>query len=205
MLAESVWGIIRREGFDAASVRAVAAEAGLSPGSVRHFFATQDALHIFAMEELIREIGERVEAAAATGVSRADAELGLPAVGPDPSPRQRVLAVVRELLPLTEETTDLYRAHLQFVLRSTVHSALAPVAVRTFDELRAVYRQLLTALFPRETARSDATLEREVRELGALLDGIVLQRLVTPQLMTVAQALDLVESHLDRVSAEAAR
>ena len=43
-LAEAVWRVIRREGVRGASVRGVAREAGLSMGSVRYFFGTQEEL-----------------------------------------------------------------------------------------------------------------------------------------------------------------
>jgi AcrR family transcriptional regulator len=41
--------VIRRDGVAAASVRAVAREAGTSMGALRHWFATQDELLHFAM------------------------------------------------------------------------------------------------------------------------------------------------------------
>lgn len=66
VLADAVWRLLRAGGLEAASVRAVAAEAGLSAGSVRHFFTTQDELHVFAMGELVRRTTERVERALAS-------------------------------------------------------------------------------------------------------------------------------------------
>ena len=37
-LAQAVWRVVRREGLERASVREVAREAGVSMGSLRHYF-----------------------------------------------------------------------------------------------------------------------------------------------------------------------
>ena len=37
-LAEAVWRVVRRDGLERASVREVAREAGVSMGSLRHYF-----------------------------------------------------------------------------------------------------------------------------------------------------------------------
>lgn len=75
-LAEAVWRLIRREGVRGASVRAVAREAGLSMGSVRYFFSTQDELLQFAMRAIITRAAARMQSRAADRdalVSKGDA------------------------------------------------------------------------------------------------------------------------------------
>jgi AcrR family transcriptional regulator len=49
-LALAVWTVIRRDGLQRASVRNVAREAGLSMGSLRHYFGSQSELLCFAMQ-----------------------------------------------------------------------------------------------------------------------------------------------------------
>ena len=61
-LAQAVWRLVLRVGVAGASVRAVADEAGLSMGSVRYFFGTQDELLRFAMSQVIEQAGARVAA-----------------------------------------------------------------------------------------------------------------------------------------------
>ncbi|WP_150460359.1 TetR family transcriptional regulator [Nesterenkonia ebinurensis] len=53
-VAQAVWRVILRSGLARASVRAVAQEAGLSVGSLRHYFSEQRELQIYALE-LINE------------------------------------------------------------------------------------------------------------------------------------------------------
>lgn len=64
LLAEAVWRVVARDGMAAASVRGVARETGLSMGSIRHFFGTQDQLLRFAVTELVERVRERIEARA---------------------------------------------------------------------------------------------------------------------------------------------
>ncbi|MDN5636054.1 MAG: TetR family transcriptional regulator, partial [Brevibacterium sp.] len=59
-IAAAAWRVIVREGVGGASVRTVAAEAGLSVGSLRHVFASQSQLLSFAMQLVIDRAGERV-------------------------------------------------------------------------------------------------------------------------------------------------
>ncbi len=50
LIAESSWSIIETKGVEYASIRAVAAAAGLSPGALRHYFSTQDELLLFIVD-----------------------------------------------------------------------------------------------------------------------------------------------------------
>ncbi len=58
-IAEAVWAITSREGLDGATVRAVAAECGLSTGAI-HSFPSQAALQQFAMELIVERVTERL-------------------------------------------------------------------------------------------------------------------------------------------------
>src|SRR5918998_1254214 len=73
-LAEAVWTVIRRDGLQRASVRNVAREAGLSMGSLRHYFATQSELLCFAMQLVGDRARARVRALQPAADPRATAE-----------------------------------------------------------------------------------------------------------------------------------
>ena len=96
LLADAVWKLIREGGLEAASVRGVAVQTGLSTGSVRHFFSTQDELHVFAMEELSRRIAARVKGALAadTDANPHDGD----------QLRRQVLAGLTEVLPKSADS-----------------------------------------------------------------------------------------------------
>lgn len=61
-IAEAVWAIAARSGLEAATVRAVAAECGLSTGAIQHSFPTQASLQQFAMELIVQRVTERITA-----------------------------------------------------------------------------------------------------------------------------------------------
>src|SRR4029450_9629084 len=85
-LAQAVWTVIRRDGLQRASVRNVAREAGLSMGSLRHYFASQSELLCFAMQL----VGDRGRARVA-------------ALEPAADPRRRARQLLHELVPLDDE------------------------------------------------------------------------------------------------------
>lgn len=77
-LAEAVWRVIRRDGLEHASVRNVAREAGLSMGSLRHYFSTQSELLIFALRLVIERIDRRLATLHPDAEPRQAAERFLP-------------------------------------------------------------------------------------------------------------------------------
>ncbi|HWT95113.1 MAG TPA: TetR family transcriptional regulator C-terminal domain-containing protein, partial [Solirubrobacteraceae bacterium] len=106
-LADAVWRLVVREGVEAASLRRVAAEAGWSVGSVRHYFATQHELLTFAMELV---------------VTRATARLQTTPPGPDAP--ATAAALLGQLLPLDDERRAEMQVWLAFSTRAAVDPAL---------------------------------------------------------------------------------
>ena len=172
-LAEAVWSVIRRDGFDAASVRAVAAEAGLSAGSVRHFFASQAELHVFAMEELSRDIGSRISAIFERARNGANPPRG-------PEARKVASEALNMLLPHDEETRLLYAAHMQFTVKALVQPVLAPVARGILAGIREFAEQIVVSMVELDAASPNLDVPTARNQLCALLDGYALEMLVTP-------------------------
>lgn len=209
LLADAVWRLMRRGGLEAASVRAVAAEAGLATGSVRHFFATQDELHVFAMRELIRMVTERVDEVTARPPSSFDEgkdedkgkDDGEEVWTPDRA-RARVVAILLETLPVSTENHELFAAHLQFMAKSLVHPALRPVAQETADLVHRLNTGLIAFLVESGAARSDLDVDQAATELGALSDGLVFRRLTAPHLLDPDGVRTVVVHCVDRLRGE---
>lgn len=172
-LAEAVWTVIRREGFDAASVRAVAAQAGLSAGSVRHFFGSQNELHIFAMEELSRDIGARITRTFEAARGEGDPPRGARA-------REVAAETLAIVLPHDDETRLLYAANMQFTIKALVQPALAPVARAILGEIREFAGMIISDLVDLGAARLDLDIDTARNQLCAMLDGYALEMLVDP-------------------------
>ncbi|RRO16997.1 TetR family transcriptional regulator [Saccharopolyspora rhizosphaerae] len=165
VLAEAVWRIILRDGLPSVSVRSVAQEAGLAAGSVRHFFPAQDELVNFAMTALVEVVTARVQAAAQT-----------------PDVRERVFAMLVELLPVTDRTHGEFAAYLEFLGRSRTDVSLRAVAWESIRAVRELVVTVLTDLRSLGMLRPELDVEVEAVRLHAFLDGLTLHLIVAPEL-----------------------
>ncbi|MGG7655293.1 TetR/AcrR family transcriptional regulator [Kocuria rosea] len=179
-LAEAVWRVVRRDGLERASVREVAREAGVSMGSLRHYFGSQSELLIFAMRMVIERIEERV------------ASLPL-----SEDPRQDAERVLSELLPLDHQRQMENEVWLAFTARSLVDPALRALRDEAYDALRAACRRWISRLLP--PGRSE--LEVETDRLFALLDGLAVHAAMRPVEASPERLLAVLNYHLDGVTA----
>ncbi|RJQ82814.1 TetR family transcriptional regulator [Pseudonocardiaceae bacterium YIM PH 21723] len=119
-LAEALWRVTIEHGLEAATLRRVATEAGVSMGMVQHYFASTGDMLSFALasmtEQVSRRIGERF------------AEL----TGADP--KTRVRAVLLEMLPLDEERHLEASVASAFLARAAVDERIAGYLREGFAE-----------------------------------------------------------------------
>ncbi len=59
LIGEAVWRFILKDGMNGATVRNIAKEAGLTLGSLRHYFNFQEELLVFSMEFVKKRVTER--------------------------------------------------------------------------------------------------------------------------------------------------
>ncbi|MDX2358732.1 TetR/AcrR family transcriptional regulator [Dietzia sp. PP-33] len=181
-LAEAVWRVVLRDGVPAVSVRTVAAEAGLSAGSLRHVFATQAELLEVALELIHETVRERV--------------LGIPV---EITGLDRALRIAAELLPLDPTRAAELQVQLSLSTLAFTQEKLRRVRDEADLAVRAGCRQMI------EHATSPASppaarLDRETQALHALLDGLAVHLLRGPHLVSPEAALTVVREHLHRLS-----
>jgi AcrR family transcriptional regulator len=177
-LAEAVWRVIRRTGVDGASVRAVAQEAGWSPGALRHYFRTQSELLDFAIELAAERISQRVGA-----LELAD------------DPRRAVEQLLSELLPLDEERRAENEVWLAFTARALIDPELRARHAEIDAALRAAALRAVEMLgFP---AGRERALEAE--RLHALLDGLALHAAMRPKRMPPRRIIAVLRRQLDEL------
>ena len=179
-LAHAVWRVIRRQGVDHASVRAVDLEAGWSPGALRHYFGTQSELLAFAM----RVVVERIEARIAV-IDRAT------------DPREAVEQVLHELLPLDDER----RAENEVWLAFTARALIDPALRDQHNEVHAALQQACASSIQTLAAAGDDSAGQapplEAERLHALIDGLAVHTALRPDLMNPDQIVAVVRLHLD--------
>lgn len=182
-LVEAVWRVIRRDGLEQASVRNVAREAGLSMGSLRHYFASQSELMVFAFRTVIDRIESR-----------------LAALGPEPDPRRRAERVLAELLPLDDERRAENEVWLAFTARAMVDPALRALRDEGYDALRDGCKTMITDLSAAGLAPTD--IQAETQRLHALLDGLAVHAATRPDIHTAQSLAAAIARHLDALATE---
>ena len=180
-LAEAVWRGIRRDGLERASVRNIASEAGLSMGSLRHYFGTQAELLAFAMRLVAERVHRRIEG------------LDLSASGP----RQAVEGVLAEVLPLDDERRAEAEVWLALTGRALVDPGLRALRDEAYDLLHELCRQSVAALVDAGEAGNVLDVGLETERLYAVIDGLAVHAVVRPGRLTPEEATAVLALHLD--------
>lgn len=186
-VVDAVFRLVVRDGVEGASLRHVAAEAGLNIGSVRHYFDSAEEL----LTAAAREMAERVERRVRSHEEAVDRAV----VAEDPAAqRAAVLAMVEELLPLDDERRLETTVWLAFTERSRTTEALRPYAAELIEGSREVVRPMTQALgLPDEAAEAFA----------ACVDGLVLAAVHDPDDYPPARQRRVLAYQLDLVVAAA--
>jgi AcrR family transcriptional regulator len=182
-LGEALWRVVLREGIEAASVRKVAAEAGLSKGSLRHVFPSQSELLTFAMQLIQGEVIRRVAAVEATD-----------------DVRDMVERHLQSLLVLDPETRAVIDVWLAFVARARVDRSLRPLRDETHAQVRALCRRSLETLRDHGRTQPDLDVGLEAERLHALIDGLAMHATLDPRITTPPRQLEILSRHLDTLA-----
>jgi AcrR family transcriptional regulator len=179
-VAEAVWRVVRRDGLEGASVRAVAGEAGLSMGSLRHYFPSQSELHVFAMRLVTDRIRARVEALPATR-----------------DPRHRAMGVLEQMLPMDADRRAESEVWLAFSARALVDPALGALRDEGWDLLREVCHNLVHRFVDAGVLAAGRDAEVEAARLHALVDGLLVHGVLRPARADPATLRQVLAQHLD--------
>jgi len=184
MIAEAVLAIAAREGLDGATVRDVAAEAGVSAGMVQHHFRTRDEMLRFACEFMVERTRVRIGA--------------LIASMPEPVSSRMILgAMFREMLPLDDERRNGIRVWMAFLARAVVEPGLEAFMRETHIGTHATIVRLLREAEEAGDLRPGVDIDEAAMGLFAVTDGLVSHVLL--QHYTGDAALGVINSALDRV------
>ncbi|MFE0019470.1 TetR/AcrR family transcriptional regulator [Amycolatopsis sp. NPDC059021] len=127
-IAEAVWRIAAERGLEAASMREIAAEAGVSLRVVQYHFESKHQLLVSALEMLHEENNAR----------------GGERVGTEPlGPRALLAAVLDEFLPLDEQRRTALRVLSAYFARSLTDPALAAVFLHNQHPLEDLVTELV--------------------------------------------------------------
>ncbi|MHA6481453.1 TetR/AcrR family transcriptional regulator [Paenibacillus sp. strain BS8-2] len=182
-LAEAAWRVIRREGLEGVSVRSVADEAGMSLGSLRHYFVTQSELLAFSMRLVSERVEKRIRSKTGSG-----------------DPFKDIEVIIRELVPLDEERLAECEVWLAFMGGSMAYPELRALCEEVHDALLSVFREIAYALQHLKLAKPGIDPDLEAQRLHALIDGLVVHGVTRPTKTTPDELLRVVFYHLNSIT-----
>ncbi|MEK3937024.1 TetR family transcriptional regulator C-terminal domain-containing protein [Sporosarcina sp. FSL W7-1349] len=179
-IAEAMWRVILDKGMEGATVRNIAEEAGLSLGALRHYFSNQDDLLVYAMT-LVQE--------------RATARIGS-VVTRDLQPKEMVIAVLLEIVPVNAET----RAEMEvwFAFMAHVRHRKDTLAIPEDMILEGV-QKLVGHLAASGVLKEGLDFELEVERLYSLIDGIAIHAFFEPKRLKSEQVIATIRYHIDSI------
>ncbi|GAA1367745.1 TetR/AcrR family transcriptional regulator [Catellatospora chokoriensis] len=175
-LSAAVWQVVSEHGLDGLTLRAVGDAAGCTTGRVAHYFRDKNALLTHARDVMHRRMVARIDA-----------------LGDFAGPRERLRAVLQEGVPLDEERRLTSTVWAYFLMAARTDPALlAEHVVRHESWIRRV-----TGLLRDAYAVPPDDLELRARNLVALLEGLALCGVATPELYPPDLLVRAVDNHLD--------
>jgi AcrR family transcriptional regulator len=187
-IADALLAVVRRDGVGAVSVRSVAAEAGLSVGSMRHTAASQSELVAFAMEAVAERVARRV-ADRVSGWTRQA-----------PPALDDLAGLCGEVLPLDPERLAEAAVWLELVTLGRTDPRLGAVSEQAHVGLRRIVDRVVVGAVPPAGA-GRARLEHEAVRLHALFDGLALHAVLHPELVDPDAMRAVVRDHLAGLAA----
>jgi AcrR family transcriptional regulator len=160
-LMDAAFAVVARDGLEAASVKSIAAQAGIAPGLVHYHFASKDALLEAALRRAVEDYRAR-------GDARRKAA----------APTEQIGRFVNTAQAALDEEGDLFRVRLAFAARALSD----PVLAAQVAALNAEAAEDTALTFAAVDGRAQPTpQERDLaRSLKALFEGVMLARLLDP-------------------------
>lgn len=179
-IAEAAWNIIKEEGVEKASIRRVAAEAGMSAGALRHYFSTQDEMLLFIMNYYLEQGKKRSQ-------NKEWSE----------NPLQAIEEILLELLPIDEEKKIETSVWWIFALRSLTSETLKEKKNEMTNGTYELANSMIEILVLKGILSDSINVELERRRLSALIDGLSIHALLRPDVYSPVKVKEVIRFHLE--------
>jgi TetR/AcrR family transcriptional regulator, transcriptional repressor of bet genes len=182
-LIEATRRCLARDGLAGTSVRQVAAEAGVSPGLVRHHFAGMQDLVAETYRATGREIAAVLDAAVGTA-------------GPSAEARLRAFVDASFKPPLLDP--DLLAVWLAFWSLTRNDAEIRGIHAKVYAEYRKIVERLVAGF----AAERRIEIPARPAALGmiALLDGLWLEHCLDPQTFSADEAARIAQQWVDNLA-----
>ncbi|KZE80770.1 TetR/AcrR family transcriptional regulator [Paenibacillus elgii] len=179
IVAQAALRVIQKFGLEQATVRNIAKEAGLSVGSMRHYFSTQVELFAFCMGLYAQRVQNRV----------AELTVEKPFL---PDLKQLLL----QFLPVNEERTKEIEVWFLFNAKVMIYPELKKVSEEMQNGLYRTAEFVIETLVESNLAKSGLDAALEAEKLYALVDGLAIHQLMQPGRLSPERLEYLLDQHL---------
>ncbi|CAN5429478.1 TetR/AcrR family transcriptional regulator [soil metagenome] len=184
-LVEAAWRVINRVGIDNMTIREIATECGCSTGSLAHYFGSKDDILRSALERADNEIRERLQL-----------------IPGDAHPATALRHVLREALPLDDTRAFELTLDVNFWARALNQPSLRRLQHRDHDAWRGVVMDRVVAAQEAGALDTGRSASDTTDLLLAFVDGLGLQGLIYPELLTRRRIETLVDVQLAALGAD---
>ncbi|WP_050182652.1 TetR/AcrR family transcriptional regulator [Domibacillus robiginosus] len=174
-IAEATWNVILKKGIGGATVRAVAAEANVSLGSLRHYFSTQDELLLYAMNLVKEQVSKRIDTILKSGSS----------------PELTSIRILLELIPYNQESETEMSVWFHFV------TANIPSKHQADDGVLEGIQRIMTGLYQAGRLHKAVNLDIETERLYALVDGLALHAMLNSNRLSKNKIKQVIVGHMN--------
>ena len=182
-VAQAAMRVIKQDGLENASVRKVAVEAGISAGSMRHYFSTQQELFLFSMTLIQERVKERMTGLQLNG-----------------STEENVLALLEQVLPLDEERRFEMEVWQAFTVKSMTEPDLQPLNAKMYDELFQMTQYCLMTLKEDGLLLYHIDLFVKTERLYAVINGLALNGILPPHRLPPQLIRSVLQMHLQSIT-----
>jgi len=173
-LMEASWQVIAAEGLESLTMRKIAAAAGCTTGRLTHYFANREELVLAALKAAYDAAAIRMAAA----------------LEADGTPRERLLTMLEETLPLDEVRLREWKIWIAFWGAAAADASLASENDTRHDRWREALLPLIREIVPESDADYEAT------RLIGIVDGLGLQAAIRPTAQNRNRAQTALATHL---------
>ena len=183
VIVEALWRVVARDGAHEISVRHVAAEAGMPKSSIGHYVGTMPQLMGLAVDQLVQE--------------NTDYLLSLDLFSLDADMATEVLYT---LVPVSERRRHMSGVWLLLAAQAGADPEFAEVLHRLNASIAEGLGDLLRAMQQQHLVDFSRDIDREVRRLHALIDGLALQCMTDPSLRSETDVRAILRDEVARLA-----
>lgn len=183
-VSQAVWRVLAAEGFGGLTLRAVAAEMGVSTGLLTHYFPSKKALVSHALE-------------VAHEFSSARPKLAIEGEG-----LAGLRTALLNVLPTTPAAVEMSRVWVSFWDGALADEALSAAEARRYERWRGILRPHLEAARRLGELTDETDVDDAVVEASAFAHGVVVQALFDPERFPPERQVRLVDRYIARLSAQ---